>query len=79
MEDWWIVLVVLILAALGIVYALRRSRQRTVPVDDVSTTPRDFIQERETARMGNLSEEERDWQAASIERERASKVPKPPA
>jgi hypothetical protein len=79
MPDWLIVLVILVLAAIGIMYLLRRSRQRTVPADDIQATPRDFVRDRETSRMDNLSEEDRNWQAASLERDRARTEQKPPA
>ena len=33
-------------------------------------SPRDFTEERETGRVGNLSEEDQAWEAASLKRNR---------
>jgi hypothetical protein len=42
------------------------------------TADRDFVAERETSRMGNLSAEDQAWQAASLEKDRATRDQKPP-
>jgi membrane protein implicated in regulation of membrane protease activity len=77
-EFWWIVLVVFILAAIAVLYAVLRGRSQHPSVEDTSSA-RDFVAERETSRMGNLSAEDQAWQVASQERDRANQEWKPPA
>ncbi len=78
MNIWWIVLVLFVLATIAVLYPrLRRAKQEPIPKD---TSPdRDFGEERETSRMGNLSVEDQAWQAASQEKERANREQTPPA
>lgn len=78
MNIWWIVLVLFILATIAVVYPLlRRARQQ--PILEDTAPDRDFGEERETSRMGNLSAEDQAWQAASQEKERANREQTPPA
>jgi hypothetical protein len=80
MEGWWIVLGILVLAVIGIFYVLlHRSGRGPRPPDAEPTANRDFVQERETARLGDMSEEDRAWQAASLEKDRTRRDgPQPP-
>jgi membrane protein implicated in regulation of membrane protease activity len=77
-DIWWIVLALFILATIVVLYAVLRGRKQHPTLDDTSSA-RDFVAERETSRMGNLSAEDQDWQAASLEKDRASRERTPPA
>jgi hypothetical protein len=81
MDTWWIVLAVLIVAVIGVLYGVLRSRGNRMDQRDAApaTTERDFVAERETSRMGNLSAEDQAWQSASLEKDRANRERKPPA
>jgi hypothetical protein len=79
MDARWIILAVIVLAVLGIVYVVLRRSRRTVPLDAGSpAASRDFSGERETSRLGGMSEEDRAWQAASLEKDRTNREQKPP-
>ena len=76
MADWWLVLVLVAIAALCAVYVLyRRQRGRGGAEDQQSAglPPRDYTQEREDTRLTNMSDEDRAWQSASLEKDRATK------
>ncbi len=77
MNIWWIVLVLFILATIAVVYPLlRRAKQQ--PILEDTSPDRNFGEERETSRVGNLSAEDQAWQAASLEKDRASREQQPP-
>ncbi len=82
MSNWWYVLVIVVLAALGILYYLRyrRSSAGGAPLNrrDTVRPNRDFAQERETSRTGHMSEEDRAWEADSIERNREEQARRQP-
>lgn len=79
METWWVVLVIIVLAALsGLFIVLRNSRQEATGTTPGPVADRDFVQERETVRLGGMSEEDQAWQAASLDRERATRAETPP-
>jgi hypothetical protein len=44
-----------------------------------STTERDFVEERETSRLGNMSKEDQAWQRASLDKDWANRDELPPA
>jgi cbb3-type cytochrome oxidase subunit 3 len=80
MEWWWIVLAALVLAVIGIVYFVQRRARRMERRDaGPAIAKRDFVAERETSRMGNLSEEDQAWQAASQAKDRTTREQQPPA
>jgi uncharacterized membrane protein len=80
MAAWWVVLFILILAVLGMIVVVLTARHRDDPEDDdLEVLPRNFVEERETARRGDLSEENRAWETASRARDRARRDQDPPA
>jgi hypothetical protein len=82
MSDWWYVLVIAAIAALGIFYYLRSRRMSAgrSPFDrgDVVRPDRDFAEERETSRTSQMSDEDRTWEADSLERNREAQARKTP-
>lgn len=69
MDWWWYMLILgVVLAVIGIVFM--RSRTTDGTADTTVDAPRNYTTERETARTGGLSEEDRTWEAASQERNR---------
>jgi len=50
------------------------TRASTQDVTAAGSPPRDFTQERETGRVGNFSEEDQAWEAASLKRNREAQV-----
>ena len=80
MDIWWIVGILFVLAAIVVVsVVLRNSRQGASVEQQTSTTERDFVEERETSRLGNMSEEDQAWQRASLDKDRANRDEPPPA
>lgn len=77
MPTSWFIIVLVILAA-GIVYARyqrnsRHDSRMSLPLAGPST--RDYAQERETARLAHLSDDDRAWEAASLQRHQANQAP----
>ena len=73
MSDWWYVVVVAGLAVAGILYLRSRANATSGSRNDRqdgASTRRDFVGEREDARLAHMSEEDRTWQAASLQRNR---------
>ncbi|HET7095507.1 MAG TPA: hypothetical protein VFI22_18595 [Thermomicrobiales bacterium] len=74
MSIGWYAIVLIVLAAAAFLY-LRdhgkplRPRQATSP--DLTMPPPDFVQDRETSRLAHMSADDRAWEAASLERQRA--------
>ena len=71
MSDWWTVIAVVALAAVGIQYVRsRRSGNGRSGADRGSDAgaPSDYRQDREDARRANMSETDRAWEAASLQR-----------
>ena len=82
MSDWWYVIVVVVLVAAGILYArARRGRGGRDAPQGSARAPQDFVRDREDARLAHMSEEDRAWQAASLQRNRdaAARDDGPPA
>lgn len=76
MPTWFIIIVVL--AAAGILYTLYQRGQLTKqPEQGQKHVPaeRDYPKEREEARLAHLSEDDRAWEAASLQRNLASQTP----
>jgi FtsZ-interacting cell division protein ZipA len=70
MVEWWYVLVigivvVLIIAVVGV--RNRQERERYRPDDRAN---RNYVGEREDTRLGGMSAEDRDWEQASLQRNR---------
>ncbi|HEV2129185.1 MAG TPA: hypothetical protein VGR22_11250 [Thermomicrobiales bacterium] len=67
MSDWWwyAFLVVVIVASVYLVLRIRRSR---APRSDTDATSRDYTGDREAHRVGEMSDEDREWEAASLRR-----------
>ncbi len=79
MEAWWIVLAILVLVAIGVIYLVRRRPSGMERGGATSSTgDRDYVGERETSRIGDMSAEDQAWQAASLEKDRANQERKPP-
>lgn len=82
MSGWWYALIIVALVVIVLVVVLMRrttARRRGV-MDQPTNRPRDFPQERQTARHAQMSEEDRAWEAASRQRadDDASRRDKPP-
>ena len=77
MSNWWIILLIVVLVAAGLFYVRsRRERHEDVIVGAAST--RDYVQEREASRAGQMSEEDRTWQEASLQKNRDAQDQNPP-
>jgi hypothetical protein len=76
---WWIVLAIFVLAVIAVVsVVLRNARQGPSVNAQPPASDRDFVQEREASRLGGMSEEDRAWQAASLEKDRTTREGTPP-
>lgn len=81
MSNWWYVLAIVAIAALGILYLRYRRRssgQITLDRRNSADPNRDFAQERETSRTSHMSEEDRTWEADSLQRNRQEPAESPP-
>ena len=77
MSNWWIILIIVVLVAAGLFYVRsRRERHEDVIVGAAST--RNYVQEREDSRQGQLNDEERAWQEASLQKNRDAQDQNPP-
>lgn len=69
MSNWWIILIVVVIVAAGFLFwRSRRERHEDVVVGAAST--RNYEQEREDSRNAQMSDEDRAWQSASLEKNR---------
>lgn len=70
----WLIIVVLALAAAGIMYALYQRKQTSerLVLGLGQSADTDHPKEREAARLAHLSEDDRAWEAASLERNLAN-------
>lgn len=74
MSDWWwYVLVAVVVVAAAVVLMRGRSSRttRATPAVD-ERLARDYGNEREAGRLGGMSDEDRAWESASLERNRKS-------
>ena len=76
MSTWWYVVAIVGLAAVGVVYLRARGtsnsgRSTADRQAGVSAHP-DYRQDREDSRLAQMSQEDRAWQTASLERNRES-------
>jgi hypothetical protein len=73
MSDTWYLLVIAV-AAVAIYFMLRSRRTadhaRRDALLESDAGPRDYDQERETNRMSHMSESDKAWQEASLQRHR---------
>jgi hypothetical protein len=74
--DWWLIVVVVIVGVTFGMRALRARGTRTGPGNLGGSVPAvDFADDRETARVSRLSEEEREWETAALGRSREMERP----
>ena len=76
MSDWWYVIAIVGLAAVGVVYLRARrtgtGRGSNDGPDSARARP-DFTQDREASRLSGMSAEDRAWEAASLRTNRATR------
>ena len=78
-DIWWIVLAIAVLAVITIVSVVLRNARRERGDHAQDPVPdRDFVQERETVRQRGMSDDDQAWQAASLEKDRATREGTPP-
>jgi LPXTG-motif cell wall-anchored protein len=78
MSSWLIILIIVILVAAGLLFwRSRQERHEDVMVGAAST--RDYEQERKDSRNTQMSDEDRAWQEASLQKNRENQARKPPA
>lgn len=71
MSDWWYVIAIVVIAALAIAYLLYQRANASGGGDvDNSGPARDYTEERETNRVGGMSDEDREWEAGSQRKNR---------
>jgi hypothetical protein len=78
MSNWWIVLIIVVLVAAGLLYYVRSRRERHEDVVVGAASTRDYEQERESSRVTQMSSEDREWEAASLQKNREAQEQKPP-
>lgn len=84
MSSWLWILLIVVIAAIAVMAYMRmrtsqaQSRQSALESESATNTSRDYSQEREDLRSSNLSEEDRAWETASLQRERDSRPKTPP-
>lgn len=74
MSIGWYVIVLIVLAAAAFLYMRdhrKPLRPRPALSPDQAIPPPDFVQDRETSRLAHMSADDRAWEAASLERQRA--------
>lgn len=70
MVEWWYVVgIVVVLIVAVVVVRNRQERERHRPRPD-DRADRNYAGEREDTRLGGMSAEERDWEQASLQRNR---------
>ena len=77
MSEWWYILIVGVLVVL-IVLTLRSRRQRPRQRETDAATARDHSAEREGARRTHMSDADRAWEDASLQRQRDGHTPEEP-
>ena len=71
MSDWWTVIAVVALAAVAILYLRSRRSGNGRSGDDRGSgagAPSDYRQDREDTRRAHMSEADRAWEEASLQR-----------
>ncbi|HET9662175.1 MAG TPA: hypothetical protein VFP05_17750 [Thermomicrobiales bacterium] len=82
MSNWWIVVIVIIfLVAIGL-FAIRARREgqdaQAKAHAAANRSDRNYEQEREDSRVSHLSDEDRAWEAASLQKNREAQQQSPP-
>lgn len=78
MSDWWwYVLVVIVVVVVAAVLYMRSRGAGTTGVE-ANDPSRNYRGDRETDRLGGMSDEDREWESASLERNRKSQERQPP-
>ena len=73
MSDWWYIIAVVAVVALGVQYLRhRRTGKGRIGADPQTgaSVPRAYKQEREDVRHAHMTAEDRAWEAASLQRNR---------
>jgi hypothetical protein len=74
MDNWYFI-VLIVLAAAGILLLIKRSMSRSRELADrhrLPALPPDYVKDREAARLANMSAEDRSWETSSLQRNRAN-------
>jgi hypothetical protein len=71
MSEWWWYAIVAIAIVVAVYVGLRIRRSPTTLVDADATT-HDYRADRETGRLAGMSDEDRAWESASLERNRVT-------
>jgi hypothetical protein len=77
MSGWILILAVIVIVVV-VAYAMR-SRSATDAGTEADTSARDYRGERESSRLSDMSDEDRAWEAASLERSRTTQQADPPS
>ncbi|HYH12891.1 MAG TPA: hypothetical protein VD789_11095 [Thermomicrobiales bacterium] len=72
MSDWWWYALIIVVVLAVAVVAYMRARSSGATGGSAGDASRDYRGERETDRLGGMSAEDREWEAASLERNRQS-------
>lgn len=80
MSDWWWYALIIVVVVAGAVFVYSRSRNTSPSGGGADEATRDYQGEREADRLGGMSAEDREWEAASVERNRQNQASreKPP-
>ena len=68
-SDLWYVLVVVVVVVLALFYLRTRRKVSAQPPVGSGRTDGDYVRGREDSRVTGMSAEDRDWEAASLQRE----------
>ena len=69
MSDWLIILLAIVVVAAAVV-AYMRVRAANASGPETADPSRNYTNERESDRVGGMSDEDREWEAASLKRNR---------
>lgn len=73
MSDWWWFILLAVIAVAAVLVVLRMRGGRVTPAAP-NDPARDYTGERETGRLADMSDEDRAWEAASLQRNRESEA-----
>ena len=68
MVEWWYVIVIVALIVIAVFFVRNRQERERYRPDD--RADRNYVGEREDTRLGGMSAEDRDWEQASLQRNR---------
>jgi hypothetical protein len=69
MSDLWFVLVVVVVVVLALFYLRTRRKASGSPPVGSGRADGDYVRGREDSRVTGMSAEDRDWEAASLQRD----------